>query len=61
MEDPVITLAGHSYERTEIMRWFRTHQTDPKTGEKLQSKRVTPNHSLKSAIQDWKEQNPGPW
>jgi hypothetical protein len=54
MEEPVATLlAGNTYEKTHIMAWFRTHQTDPLTNTKLSSKRLVPNNSLRSQIHAW--------
>ena len=58
MDDPVIAADGHSYERSSIEDWFRHHKTSPKTNEKLESKHLTPNHTLKSLISDFKELHP---
>jgi hypothetical protein len=58
MEEPVTTLAGNTYEKTHIMAWFRTHQTDPLTNTKLSSKRLVPNNSLRSQIHAWTQANP---
>eukprot|EP00966_Prymnesium_polylepis_P165168 3818767-Prymnesium_polylepis.1 len=33
--DPVQTIKGQTYERAAIEDWFKTHQTDPMTGETL--------------------------
>lgn len=54
---------GHTYERTAIMRWFekKGDVISPKTGLKLSSKDVVPNHSLRALIQDFKSsQQAGP-
>ena len=56
MEDPVIAADGHSYEREAISRWFRTHDTSPKTNMRLQSKQLIPNHGLKSMIAEHDDQ-----
>jgi len=53
MLDPVITVDGHSYERECIERWFGLgYTTSPKTNADLDDTSLTPNHTLKSAIQD---------
>ena len=33
--DPVQTIKGQTYERAAIEDWFKTHNTDPMTGEAL--------------------------
>ena len=54
MEDPVIAADGHSYERSDIELWFaRGNNTSPKTGGALPHQFLTPNHNLRSAIQDF--------
>ena len=35
LKDPVSTIHGRVYERSAIEAWFRHHQTDPMTGERL--------------------------
>lgn len=51
MQDPVTTTAGSTYERKAIEKWFATGKnTDPKTGEKLDSLQLVPNSALKSMI-----------
>jgi hypothetical protein len=57
MHDPVTTLAGNTYEREEIARWFRTKQTDPLTGERLGSKRLVPNTLMRSQISTWSDKH----
>ena len=53
MEDPVIAADGNSYERREIEKWLKTHNTSPVTGVPLQSKTLTPNRQLKDAIEQY--------
>lgn len=54
MAEPVIAADGHSYEKREIEAWFaRGNNTSPKTGATLPHQFLTPNHNLKSAIQDF--------
>jgi hypothetical protein len=38
MEDPVIALDGHTYEREAIEKWFECSNSSPLTNEKLDSK-----------------------
>ena len=33
-EDPVIWVDGHTYSRTAITQWLRSHDTSPMTGER---------------------------
>ena len=55
MTDPVSTLDGFTYERAAITEWLRTKDTSPKTGAKLESKALIPNHSLRSVIRSFVE------
>lgn len=55
MKDPVITSGGFTYERSAIENWFALgHQKDPLTNAPLANKNLTPNHTLKSLIEEWK-------
>jgi GTP-binding protein EngB required for normal cell division len=59
MEDPVIAQDGHTYERSAIQRWFDMgKRTSPKTGARLFSTELTPNHAMRGLIQDLKEKIP---
>jgi len=53
MSDPVIAADGHTYEREAIKTWLREHKTSPRTNLELRHTHVIPNHSLKSAIQEF--------
>ena len=53
MELPVVCSDGHTYEREAISAWFAEHSTSPKTNQSLRSKHLTPNHTLKAAIQSF--------
>ena len=55
MTDPVSTADGFTYEREAITEWLRTKDTSPKTGATLESKKVIPNHSLRSVIRSFVE------
>jgi ubiquitin len=58
MVDPVIvTETGHTYERSAIEEWLRTHNTDPTTNVQLRSNNLIPNHSLRSSIQEFSANN----
>jgi hypothetical protein len=53
MTDPVIAADGHTYERSNIEEWFRTHNTSPKTNRRLTNKTLTPNHTLGAMIKEY--------
>ncbi|KAI5079636.1 hypothetical protein GOP47_0005115 [Adiantum capillus-veneris] len=63
MQDPVITADGHSYERSAIEDWLKSHDTSPKTGEVLPpppggegvDKTLRPNHILRCQIIEFRE------
>ena len=50
MMNPVIGKDGHSYEKTEILRWLSKKKTSPMTREPLQESDLTDNLTLKRAI-----------
>lgn len=51
MTDPVVAQDGHTYERSAIARWLDQGQlTSPKTGQRLVSKMLIPNHALRAQI-----------
>ena len=60
MTDPVSTLDGFIYERAAITEWLRTKDTSPKTGAKLESKALIPNHTLRSVIRAFAEAGAAP-
>lgn len=53
MEDPVVTPAGHSYERSAIQRALAHSSRDPFTGEELQLTQLLPNRALREVIEHW--------
>lgn len=59
MVDPVCTASGEAYEREAIALWFRTQHTDPMTNVALESKKLTPNLTLRRLIGTWLEAHPG--
>ncbi|XP_072118092.1 WD repeat, SAM and U-box domain-containing protein 1 [Mobula birostris] len=54
MTDPVIAADGYSYEREAIENWINTKKrTSPMTNIPLESTLITPNRTLKMAIDRW--------
>jgi STIP1 family protein 1 len=47
MSDPVITRSGYSYERSAILEWLKTNNTDPITQEFVTADELWPNLALK--------------
>uniref|UniRef100_A0A0G4G837 U-box domain-containing protein n=1 Tax=Chromera velia CCMP2878 TaxID=1169474 RepID=A0A0G4G837_9ALVE len=59
MRDPVVTVDGHSYERTAISAWFdEGKKTSPASGATLPSSVLLPNHALRYAIEHFLDMNP---
>lgn len=56
MEEPVVATDGFTYENRCILEWFRTKRTSPTSGAVLTTTTLIPNHSLKSQINQWKEE-----
>ncbi|PRP72794.1 hypothetical protein PROFUN_07694 [Planoprotostelium fungivorum] len=51
MDDPVLTIDGHTYDRKSIEMWFsQGHRTSPITNVRLSDLQLTPNHKVKSMI-----------
>ena len=56
MEDPVLAMDGHTYDRSSIEAWLKTgRKTSPKTNAPLPSTALYPNHAVKSMVQDYLE------
>ncbi|KAL3501863.1 hypothetical protein ACH5RR_036312 [Cinchona calisaya] len=54
MRDPVIVATGQTYERSYIQRWIDCGNTTcPKTQQKLENLKLTPNYVLRSLISQW--------
>ncbi|XP_047336266.1 putative U-box domain-containing protein 50 [Impatiens glandulifera] len=54
MKNPHVAADGFSYELEAIEEWLsKGHDTSPITKLKLKHKSFTPNHTLRSLIQDW--------
>ncbi|XP_075650817.1 U-box domain-containing protein 34 [Castanea sativa] len=54
MSDPHIAADGFTYEYEAIVAWLQKHNASPVTKLKLQHSMLTPNHTLRSAIQEWR-------
>ncbi|KAL2559736.1 U-box domain-containing protein 19 [Forsythia ovata] len=58
MIDPVTISTGHTYDRSSIMKWFKSgNHTCPKTGERLISIDLVPNLALKRLIKQYCTEN----
>jgi len=57
MIDPVIINDGHTYERNNILEWFRTSNKSPLTNEYINNHNVNNNFTVKKIINKWKEDN----
>eukprot|EP00164_Ancoracysta_twista_P004004 GFYU01005375.1.p1 GENE.GFYU01005375.1~~GFYU01005375.1.p1 ORF type:complete len:331 (-),score=94.93 GFYU01005375.1:283-1143(-) len=55
MQNPVVISDGHTYEQASIERWLLNNDKSPMTGEYLSNVEITPNYTLRSAIQAYKE------
>jgi serine/threonine protein kinase len=59
MVDPVVALDGHSYSRGAIQDWFRRGRlSSPCTNERLASDQLVPNHSLRKAMEQRRDEQP---
>ena len=59
MVDPVVALDGHSYSRGAIQDWFRQGRlSSPCTNEQLGSDQLLPNHSLRKAMEQRRDEQP---
>eukprot|EP00667_Euglena_gracilis_P011126 EG_transcript_11353 len=59
MKDPVVTPAGHSYERRYLQQHLhKVGQFEPTTREPMTLAQVAPNYNLRAAINEFLEANP---
>lgn len=57
MQDPVVAADGFTYESEALKGWLECgHDTSPMTNLKLPHCDLVPNHTLRSAIQEWLHQ-----
>ncbi|KAK7265393.1 hypothetical protein RJT34_33013 [Clitoria ternatea] len=54
MDDPHIAADGFTYEYRAITAWLNKHNVSPMTKLTLRHSMLIPNHTLRSAIQEWK-------
>uniref|UniRef100_A0A5B7BWZ9 RING-type E3 ubiquitin transferase n=1 Tax=Davidia involucrata TaxID=16924 RepID=A0A5B7BWZ9_DAVIN len=54
MDDPHIAADGFTYEHRAIKAWLERRNVSPVTKLRLQHTLLTPNHTLRSAIQEWR-------
>ena len=53
MEDPVVTPAGHLYDRQHISHWIHHNHTDPFTRESLSRRHLNPIRCIKDLVQKY--------
>ncbi|KAI3786991.1 hypothetical protein L1987_41124 [Smallanthus sonchifolius] len=54
MHDPQLAADGFTYEGEALRGWLKNgRETSPMTNLKLDHLDLTPNHSIRVAIQDW--------
>lgn len=53
LENPVVSMEGHSYEKWAIDKWLLNQETSPITGLVLSDHTLISNYALKSAIDDY--------
>ncbi len=58
MIDPVMAADGYTYEREAIEQWLQTHDTSPRTNERLEHKKLTSNHDKRSDILEFLDSRP---
>ncbi|KAJ4967178.1 hypothetical protein NE237_019027 [Protea cynaroides] len=59
MNNPHVAADGFSYELGAIEEWLGTgHETSPMTNLRLEHSLLTPNHTLRSLIQEWLNDKP---
>lgn len=54
MEDPVVLIDGHSYEKQAIANWLKNNNRSPMTNEVIKPKTMIPNHALRKSIDNYK-------
>ncbi|KAJ4851157.1 hypothetical protein Tsubulata_003243, partial [Turnera subulata] len=54
MDDPYIAADGFTYEHAAIKAWLDKHNVSPVSKIRFQHSVLTPNHTLRSAIQEWR-------
>ncbi|XP_072971303.1 U-box domain-containing protein 35-like [Typha angustifolia] len=54
MDDPYVASDGYTYDHRAIEMWLSMNDKSPMTNLQLPNKTLIPNHSLRSAIIEWK-------
>jgi DNA-binding beta-propeller fold protein YncE len=57
MDDPVVASDGHTYNREDIQKWFKEHDTSPHTNEPFEDKVLRPNLAIRKQIIAWREKH----
>ncbi|KAL6606243.1 hypothetical protein ACP70R_041896 [Stipagrostis hirtigluma subsp. patula] len=57
MVDPYVASDGYTYDRKAIEMWLSMNDKSPLTNLQLPNKSLIPNHSLRSAIMDWRSKS----
>ncbi|KAK3131562.1 hypothetical protein QOZ80_6AG0508120 [Eleusine coracana subsp. coracana] len=57
MDDPYVASDGYTYDRKAIELWLSINDKSPMTNLHLLNKSLIPNHSLRSAIMDWRSKS----
>ena len=52
MEDPYMAMDGFTYEKSNILSWYKKHETSPMTGLKVE-KAIIPNAAIKNLIANY--------
>ena len=58
MLDPVVTPAGHSYERAALLEYLAVKPEDPRTREPVRPEQLVPNLGLRAAAADFLRAHP---
>lgn len=61
MFDPVLAGDGHTYEREEMEKWFKSNTTSPKTRQVLENKTLIPNFHARGIIDSFLTTYPEAW
>ena len=57
MDDPVVAADGHTYNRVDIEKWLKEHDTSPLDHEPLEHRMLIPNFTVRRQINAWREQH----
>ena len=57
MDDPVMASDGFTYNREDIQKWFKDHDTSPHTNEPFEDKVLRPNLLVRKQIIAWREKH----